>query len=178
MLRKTIIASLVTAGAVATAIVVRSLLNDTLKQAEEEDEEINFISISEETPDDSEDEEELPKAEEVAPEIKEIAALYPYLKPEFISEQFGRNDVFNREYPEDTLITISHKAKFDDTQTMNSFVKIGEDNGYGSEILNETEVKISRKMFTEDGAILSDIFNVANQVSCLKGVYEGYNIEL
>ena len=37
MLRKTIIASLVTAGAVATAIVVRSLLNDTLKQAEEED---------------------------------------------------------------------------------------------------------------------------------------------
>ena len=31
---------------------------------------------------------------------------------------------------------------------------------------------------TEDGAILSDIYNVANQVGCLKGVYEGYNIEL
>ena len=26
--------------------------------------------------------------------------------------------------------------------------------------------------------ILSDIYNVANQVACLKGVYEGYNIEL
>ena len=177
MLRKTIIASLATAGAVAAAIVVRSLLNDTLKKAEEEDEEINFISISEETPDDSEDEEELPKAEEPAPEIKEIAALYPYLKPEFIAEQFGRNDVFNREYPEDTLITISHKAKFAAEDIMKEFGGIAEENGYSCDVIGAAECIITKKMFTENGSILSDIYNVANQVACLNGTYEGYRID-
>ena len=78
----------------------------------------------------------------------------------------------------DSLIRITHKAKFENADAMRDFAKIGEDNGYLSEALNETEATISRKIFTEDGSILSDIYNVANQVACLKGVYEGYNIEL
>ena len=169
MLKRMIGAAIAAGAAIGIAAAVKLILQ---KEEEEEESEVRFISLK----DGEEAEEE--KKEEYSEEVLEIAELYPYLDVKFIAEQFGRNEAFNEQYPEDSLITISHKAKFEDAQTMNSFVKIGEDNGYGSEILNETEVKITRKLFTEDGAILSDIFNVANQVSCLKGVYEGYNIEL
>jgi hypothetical protein len=173
MLKRLIGAAIAAGAAIGIAAAVKLILQN--EEDEEEESEVRFISLKDEDEVKEEGEE---KKEEYSEEVLEIAELYPYLDVKFIAEQFGRNDAFNEQYPEDSLITISHKAKFDDTQTMNSFVKIGEDNGYGSEILNETEVKISRKMFTEDGAILSDIFNVANQVACLKGVYEGYNIEL
>jgi hypothetical protein len=174
MLKRLIGAAIAAGAAIGIAAAVKLILQNE-EDEEEEESEVRFISLKDEDEVKEEGEE---KKEEYSEEVLEIAELYPYLDVKFIAEQFGRNDAFNEQYPEDSLITISHKAKFDDTQTMNSFVKIGEDNGYGSEILNETEVKISRKMFTEDGAILSDIFNVANQVACLKGVYEGYNIEL
>ena len=173
MLKRLIGAAIAAGAAIGIAAAVKLILQN--EEDEEEESEVRFISLKDEDEVKEEGEE---KKEEYSEEVLEIAELYPYLDVKFIAEQFGRNGAFNEQYPEDSLITISHKAKFDDTQTMNSFVKIGEDNGYGSEILNETEVKISRKMFTEDGAILSDIFNVANQVACLKGVYEGYNIEL
>ena len=77
---------------------------------------------------------------------------------------------------EDTLITITHKAKFEDAATMKEFLAIAEANGFSGSELNETEGSITKKMFTEDGAILSDIYNVANQASCLHGTYEGYSI--
>ncbi|MBR2761322.1 MAG: hypothetical protein IKD66_09125 [Solobacterium sp.] len=174
MLKRMIGAAIAAGAAIGIAAAVKLILQ---KEEEEEESEVRFISLKDgEEADEEKKEEE--KKEEYSEEVLEIAELYPYLDVKFIAEQFGRNEAFNEQYPEDSLITISHKAKFEDAQTMNSFVKIGEDNGYGSEILNETEVKITRKLFTEDGAILSDIFNVANQVSCLKGVYEGYNIEL
>ena len=167
-------AAIAAGAAIGIAAAVKLILQK--EEEDEEEREVRFISLKDE--DEVKEEGEEKKEEQYSEEVREIAELYPYLDVKFIAEQFGRNDAFNEQYPEDSLITISHKAKFDDVQTMNSFVKICEDNGYGSEILNETEVKISRKMFTEDGAILSDIFNIANQVACLKGVYEGYNIEL
>lgn len=176
MARKSLMAAVLAAGLVSTGIVIRSLLNDTLKYDEDDDDEINFINITEEEADDNEDEEELVK-EEVSPEAQEIAGLYPYLKTDFIAEQFGRNEIFNREYPEDTLVTISHKAKFETEEMMQEFAKIAEENGYQANTIDATENLITKKMFTEDGSILSDIFNVANQVACLNGTYEGYRID-
>ena len=193
---KRIIGAAIATGAAITAAVVVKLILDKEDTAEEESEEVRFISIDdkaenaetavkeepeakkEAAPEEKKEAAPAEKEPEYSPEINEIAALYPYLEKKFIAEQFGRNNIFNEKYPEDSLITITHKAKFENTDIVREFTKIGEDNGYASEILNEKEATITRKMFTEDGSILSDIYNVANQVACLKGVYEGYNIEL
>ncbi len=168
-------AALAAGAAIGAAAIVKLLLDDNNNpdMEDEEESEVRFISIDEpaETP-------EAGKAPEAAPEVLEIAELYPYLSHEFIAEQLGRNAAFNEQYPEDSLVTITHKAKFDTEELRNDFTKIGEDNGYTATVLNENEATISRKMFTENGSILSDIYNVSNQVACLKGVYEGYNIEL
>ncbi len=163
LFRRTIGAALAAAAVVGAAALISSLLEDS-HETEEDDDQVNFINI--EGPDD-----------EYPEEIKEIAKLYPYLDKKFIAEQFGRNDAFNREYPEDTLVTISHKARFADAWTLQEYTKIAEENGYTAQSLNDTENIVTKKMFAADGAILSDIYNVANQVACLKGTYEGYKID-
>ena len=43
--------------------------------------------------------------------------------------------------------------------------------------LNTKEIVVAKKLYSTDGAILSDIYNVANQVNCLNGTYEGYKID-
>ena len=180
MFKRWLTAAIVTGAAIGIMAAIKLITEEEEEEdyEEKDEEEVRFIELN--------DGEEISKpgaaaeaaAEEYSPEIKEIAELYPYLDLKFVAEQFGRNDAFNEQYPEDSLVSITHKAKFEDQETRDSFVKIGEDNGYIPEVLNNTEVTITRKMFTEDGAILSDIYNVANQVACLKGIYEGYFIEV
>ena len=51
------------------------------------------------------------------------------------------------------------------------------ENGYDVEELNTKEIVVAKKLYSTDGAILSDIYNVANQVNCLNGTYEGYKID-
>ena len=36
---------------------------------------------------------------------------------------------------------------------------------------------ITKKLFVEDGAIISDILNVANQAAVLNGSYQNYSIQ-
>ena len=178
MLRRIIGAAIAAGAAIGAAVVVKLIMDqDNVPDQEEEENEVRFISLEESKDEAAPAAKEEPKPK-VAPEVLEIAELYPYLSHEFIAEQFGRNSAFNEQYPEDSLVTITHKAKFDTEELRKDFTKIGEDNGYTAEVLNENEATITRKMFTEEGSILSDIYNVANQVACLKGVYEGYNIEL
>ena len=177
MLKRIIGATVAAGAAITCAAVVKLLLDKEETTDDEEESEVRFISL-EDAKEEAEGETGEEPKKETAPEVLEIAQLYPYLSHDFIAEQLSRNPVFNEKYPEDSLITITHKAKFENTDIVREFTKIGEDNGYASEILNEKEATITRKMFTEDGSILSDIYNVANQVACLKGVYEGYNIEL
>ncbi|MBR4455024.1 MAG: hypothetical protein IKS32_02225 [Solobacterium sp.] len=189
MFKRLIGAALASAAAIGVAVAVKLLLESEDSETEEDDEEseVRFVSIEDGKPEETAVKEDAAKEaapaekkeEKVYPaEIEEIAGLYPYLEKDFIAEQFARNDVFNQQYPEDSLVRITHKAKFADEETMRGFVKICEDNGYTSEVLSATEAAVSRKLFTEDGAILSDIYNLANQVACLKGTYGGYNIEL
>ena len=60
---------------------------------------------------------------------------------------------------------------------MKEFGGIAEENGYSLDVIGAAECIITKKMFTENGSILSDIYNVANQVACLNGTYEGYRID-
>ncbi len=146
-------------------------VEESEEPAEEQEEAV------EETAEETEKAVEETEEKKYSAEVEEIAELYPYLTKDFIAEQFARNDAFNAEYPTDTLITIRHKAKFEDPAVLEDYAQIAKGNGYEALALSENENIISRRIFTEDGAILSDIYNVANQVNALKGVYEGYNIE-
>ncbi len=112
-----------------------------------------------------------------APEVEQIAELYQFLDKDFIEELFYKNNEFTSKFPVDTLIRLSHKCYFSDTAIMREFERIAVNNGYAAEEMNDHETVVSRKMFTEEGSILSDIFNVANQVEALRGSYEGYRID-
>ena len=168
MLRK-ILGAAVAATAV-TAAVATVVMKKNKKETEEYDEPIHFINI-----DDDEGEEKV--VEEISEEVKEIATIYPYLSTEFIAEQFARNAAFNEQYPEDTLVIMSHKARFSHEEEKLQFVDIASQNGYEVKEVNSKEIIATKKLYTTDGAILSDIYNVANQVNYLNGTYEGYNID-
>ncbi|MCR5229583.1 MAG: hypothetical protein K6D03_05615 [Solobacterium sp.] len=177
MIRRLIMAAVVSAAAVAaTMLYTKQNEKDEEKDKKIEDDadEIRFIDLEQEN---EEKEAEKPEQPEESESVKEISELYPYLGTKFIAEQFVRNEAFNEQYPEDTLITITHKVKFEDIDLLSQFISIAEDSGYTAAALNEKEFTVSKKMFTENGSILSDIYNIANQTACLKGTYEGYNIE-
>ena len=125
-----------------------------------------------------EPEETQPAEEEAAGanELDAIAQLYPYLSKEFIAQQFAKNADYNREYPADTLVRLIHTVQFDDPAALTSFEEIARRRGYEIEPSGDHEVKISRRLFTENGAILSDIYNVANQTTCLNGSWLGVDI--
>ncbi len=175
MLRK-IIGAAVAATAVTAAVVVTVVTKKKKNEEEVEDEQVHFINI-EDVSDTEENEEVEEMKEEVSDEVKEVASIYPYLSTSFVAEQFARNDVFNEKYPEDTLVTISHKARFSHLDEKEQFCSIAKENEYEVEELTEKEVLVKKKMYSTDGAILSDIYNVANQVNCLNGTYEGYQID-
>ncbi len=112
-----------------------------------------------------------------ASEVLQISELYKYLDKDFIEEMYLKNSDFSSRFPVDTLIRMSHTCKFEDTGVMREFERIAVNNGYAAEEVNEHQTVVSRKMFTEDGSILSDIFNVSNQVAALNGKYDGYHID-
>ncbi len=178
MLRK-IIGAAVAATAVTAAVVVTVVTKKKKNEEEVEDEQVHFINIEDvsDTEENEEVEEKKEEVEEVSDEVKEVASIYPYLSTSFVAEQFARNDVFNEKYPEDTLVTISHKARFSHLDEKEQFCSIAKENEYEVEELTEKEVLVKKKMYSTDGAILSDIYNVANQVNCLNGTYEGYQID-
>ncbi len=178
MLRK-IIGAAVAATAVTAAVVVTVVTKKKKNEEEVEDEQVHFINIEDvsDTEENEEVEEMKEEVEEVSDEVKEVASIYPYLSTSFVAEQFARNDVFNEKYPEDTLVTISHKARFSHLDEKEQFCSIAKENEYEVEELTEKEVLVKKKMYSTDGAILSDIYNVANQVNCLNGTYEGYQID-
>lgn len=159
-------------GAIAAGAVV--LLKNKKEETEEKEEGIHFITI--------EDGEETPtspktySAEGKSEEVQEIAAIYPYLDPNFIEEVLDKNSSFNESFEEDRLITIQHHVKFDDSAERKAFCEIMELGGYEtSEQFDEAIAQ--RKFFVEDGAIVSDILNVANQTNALQGKYLDYDIQ-
>lgn len=176
------------------------------KSAEEKPQEPVFIKIEdaeepkvEETPeqqhpsspvssihieDDEEDEEDgiqiqsFPKDPvEVREDVKEVQELYPFLSAEFVEDVLEKNEELMKEYPEDTLVCVMHKMTFADLRTLLEFEMIMTDAGYICTQIDKEALEVSRRFFSEDGAVISDILNVANQVNALHGTYEGYVLD-
>ena len=153
-------------GRVSTAI-------DSVYAAEESD-----------TSDDEEDEEDgiqiqsFPKDPvEVREDVKEVLELYPFLSAEFVEDVLEKNEELMKEYPEDTLVCVMHKMTFADLRTLLEFEMIMTDAGYICTQIDKEALEVSRRFFSEDGAVISDILNVANQVNALHGTYEGYVLD-
>jgi len=166
MFKRKIVTSVLLLGAVAGAYAAVKLLKDDKEDVDEEldDNEIHFINISDE---------EVRKPYDVEgrdQSVKEVAAMYPYLDPDFIEEMLSKKEELNKSFNEDTLVTVSHKVDFKMLDRLEEFTKIMEEAGYEVES-DELNVVVSRKLFTEDDAILSDVLNVANQAAVLYGEY-------
>ncbi len=161
--------ALVTAGTAAALYLLK-------KKDEEPDEEMHFITLED---GEGKEEEETPKtysSEGKSEEVQEIAAVYPYLDPDFIEKVLEKNGEFNTSYEEDVLVTVKHRVKFSQAEERKAFVDIMEISGYETSTKDDVVVA-SRKFFTQSGAIISDILNVANQTNALQGTYEDYDIQ-
>ncbi len=172
MFRRTIAGALLTAAGIAAALVYKTLADqkEEKKEPEEEEEEIRFIRISDTDEEPEKDIRTRPQ------QVQEICSVYPYLDPDFVEEELRKDHIHMDEYPEDTLIQITHNAVFPNAETAETFVQIMKDSGYTAESDAPLLVTVSRRFYTVEGAVLSDVLNVANQVNALEGTYHEYFI--
>ena len=171
MSRKSILAFSAIALAAASALAAYTL-KKSKKTQENEDDEIHFIKSE----DGDVDEKKVdPSFEEKSDEVKEVASVYPYLDLDFIEKILNKNDEFNSSYEEDSLVTVMHHVRFAIAEERKAFEEIMGLSGYET-TTQDDKVVATRKFFTQLGAIISDILNVANQTNALQGVYEKYDI--
>ena len=171
MSRKSILAFSAIALAAASALSAYTL-KKSKKTQENEDDEIHFIKIE----DGNVEEKKVdPSFEEKSDEVKEVASVYPYLDLDFIEKILNKNDEFNSSYEEDSLVTVMHHVRFAIAEERKAFEEIMGLSGYET-TTQDDKVVATRKFFTQPGAIISDILNVANQTNALQGVYEKYDI--
>ncbi len=132
---------------------------------------VNTIHLDEEeTEDDVVADVQQDKSEEDE-DVLEVSGLYPYLSTSFIAKTLSRNEEFNTNFPEDTLVSVLHTCQFDDMRSLLNFEAIMADAGYISQHDDNLEVRSAKRFFSEEGAIISDILNVANQAAALGGRY-------
>ena len=168
MFQRTILSALAVAAGVAAGLALRVLTDKKYEEENEpeEDDEIRFLRITDDEDDDLEGKSD---------EVKEICAVYPYLKPGFVEKTLAANAELNEKYPEDTLLKIDHRSQFSDPDAIVAYDEIMKEGGYET-TCEGSIVTASKKFFTENGAVISDVLNVANQTGALKGTYIGYDL--
>lgn len=175
MSRKTIFGALAVAAGVTAAVAVK-LYNDAKHKTkeEEEDEEVHFIEIDS---DDKEQETNESALEGKSDEVREICTVYPYLTPDFVEEIISvKEQEFRTMKTEEDLVSVVHSVSFETDSELEQFIAIMDEAGFTVET-EEHDVKVSRKFFAKQGAIASDILNVANQTAALNGTYSGFEVE-
>lgn len=181
MFHKTILGTAIiaaAAGAVVLAKVIKDHMDETkdTDKPEEDDTEVHFIKIDDE--DSNPEEKETPAFDtsDRSSEVQEICGVYPYLHPDFVETMLAKNSEFNSMFENDTLIQVTHHVSFEDHGNLETFLEIMDAAGYICVQLSDHEMTVQKKLFTEEGAILSDILNVANQTVALNGQYISQDI--
>ena len=171
MFQRTILRALAAAAGTAALLVLKKILEDR-RDSENygDDDEVRFIRITDD------DEDVMYDASGKSEEVQQICAIYPYLNPDFVEEMLAKNEEFNSRYEPETLLSITHTALFADSRKAESFSEIMDAAGYICVDKSDLSVAATKKLFSEAGAVLSDILNVANQAAALNGKYEGYEI--
>lgn len=176
MSRKTMFGALAVAAGVAAALAVK-LYKDAGKADEkekDEDDAVHFITI--ESEEDEKKETEADDLDGQSEEVKEVCAVFPYLKPAFVQEVLVKDQEFKTLKGEDELVCVTHHVRFTNTEELEQFVAIMDEAGYTIEV-ETMDAKVSRKFFAKTGAITSDILNVANQTVALAGTYNSFEVE-
>lgn len=116
----------------------------------------------------------------LSPEILSIQEIYPALGYRFIDDVYRHYDQYNHELPIGDKCRIRHRIQFrDSNDSLIRFIKIIKEFGYivsGSS--GPETIEITLDFINEESKILSEIYNVANQVSLENGDYKGYELEL
>lgn len=135
----------------------------------EQDEELEEIIIPEPT---HTNERQYPEA------VYDISTLYPYLNLKFINAVFNNFAVFNEEFEIGSACRITHKVQFPEAQNLISFIEIIKEFGYDIEGTDEEHnILVHLDFENQESKILSEIYNISNQVNCLDGLYKGYELE-
>ncbi len=122
------------------------------------------------------EEDPVPIQEDIYTSINE---LYPYLGMNFIRSVYDFKEDIASSYPLATDVILLHRISFVVLDELRQFVEIVLDHGYR---VNVDEYKmivdVMKEFNNEDGKILANVFDIANQAKVLNGNYEGYHVEV
>ena len=164
---------------------IDSIFQEILRQEKANDEKIEESeNIEDEYLDSLADElEKALKEDEVQDEKKDVYAmineLYPYLSLNFVRAVYDLKEEIAFEYPLDEKLVLLHRISFENIEDLRQFTEIVLDHDYRVNVdENKMIVDVFKWFKNEDGKILTNIFEIANQARLLNGSYEGYHVEL
>jgi len=106
-----------------------------------------------------------------------IAKMYPYLQGSFIRNVYSLKDAIAHDYNIDEEIILLHRINFVEIESLRRFVEIVTSHDYTVNVdENKMIVDVLKGFVNEDGKILANIFDIANQAKVLLGEYEGFKV--
>lgn len=106
---------------------------------------------------------------------KIITKMYPYLSYAFIKSAYDLKDSIADEYEEGKELIILHRATFKELEDLRKYAELMMVHEYQVNVdENQMIIDTLKNYKNADGLILNSIFEVANQINFIGGVYEGY----
>ncbi|WP_273102321.1 hypothetical protein [Bulleidia extructa] len=150
---------IVAAAAVGAVVVAKKVLD---KKSEAEEEEVELIEVG--NPQESD-------------EVLELKTVYPFLPANFLEETLANENSYAERFMSGEEVRIVHQVAYDSQESAEDFKDILASSGYTVSEEEALAYRVERKFAYEEGAIASDIFNVANQVIALGGNYHETFVE-
>ena len=150
---------IVAAAAVGAVVVAKKVLD---KKSEAEEEEVELIEVGN------------PKESD---EVLELKTVYPFLQANFLEETLANENSYAERFMSGEEVRIVHQVAYDSQESAEDFKDILASSGYTVSEEETLAYRVERKFVYEEGAIASDIFNVANQVIALGGNYHETFVE-
>lgn len=150
---------IVAAAAVGAVVLAKKVLD---KKSEAEEEEVELIEVG--NPQESD-------------EVLELKTVYPFLPANFLEETLANENSYAERFMSGEEIRIVHQVAYDSQESAEDFKDILASSGYTVSEEEALAYRVERKFVYEEGAIASDIFNVANQVIALGGNYHETFVE-
>jgi len=149
----------IVAAAVGAVVVAKKVLD---KKSEAEEEEVELIEVG--NPQESD-------------EVLELKTVYPFLPANFLEETLANENSYSERFMSGEEVRIVHQVAYDSQESAEDFKDILASSGYTVSEEEALAYRVERKFVYEEGAIASDIFNVANQVIALGGNYHETFVE-
>ena len=103
--------------------------------------------------------------------------MYPFLPANFLEETLANENSYAERFMSGEEVRIVHQVAYDSQESAEDFKDILASSGYTVSEEEALAYRVERKFVYEEGAIASDIFNVANQVVALGGNYHETFVE-